>query len=64
LGQDFHGAFSATTGANAPIYDQGWGEVDFDLHNCVQNWLDGGGTVDKISECQWQHDHRRSMHPF
>ena len=47
---DFNGAWSTTTGANAPLYNQGWGEVDFDLHNCVRNWLDGGGTRDKLSK--------------
>ena len=51
MGQDFHGAFSATTGTNAPLYNQGWGEVDFDLHSCVNNWIDGGGSSNKISEC-------------
>ena len=50
--QDFHGAFSATTGINAPLYHQGWGEEDFDVHSCVENWLAGGGSRDKISECR------------
>ena len=38
---DFHGAFSETTGTNAPLYYQGWGEVGFSVHDCVQNWLAG-----------------------
>ncbi|KAL7521899.1 hypothetical protein ACHAWX_006594 [Stephanocyclus meneghinianus] len=46
---DFHGAFSETTGTNAPLYYQGWGEVGFSVHDCVQNWLAGGGTRDKIN---------------
>ena len=46
---DFHGAFSETTGINAPLYYQGWGEEDFSVHDCVNNWLAGGGTRDKIN---------------
>lgn len=46
---DFHGSFSETTGTNAPLYDQGWGEEDFDVHNCVKNWIKGGATRDKIN---------------
>ena len=38
---DFHGAFSETTGTNAPLYYQGWGEVGFSVHDCVENWLAG-----------------------
>ena len=47
---DFHGAFSETTGTNAPIYYQGWGEDDFDVHSCVQNWLVSGVSREKISK--------------
>ena len=46
---DFHGAFSVTTGSNAPLYYQGWGEEGFSVHDCVENWLAGGGTKDKIN---------------
>lgn len=46
---DFHGAFSSVTGSNAPLYYQGWGEDDFDVHSCVENWLAGGGSRDKIN---------------
>eukprot|EP00804_Cyclotella_cryptica_P014807 CCRYP_015026-RF/>CCRYP_015026-RF protein AED:0.11 eAED:0.11 QI:481/0.94/0.95/1/0.78/0.75/20/1173/1223 len=46
---DFHGAFSETTGTNAPLYYQGWGEKGFSVHDCVENWLAGGGTRDKIN---------------
>ena len=46
---DYHGAWSETTGTNAPLYDQGWGEEDFDVHNCVKNWIEGGASRDKIN---------------
>mmetsp|Transcript_3415 Transcript_3415/g.6566 ORF Transcript_3415/g.6566 Transcript_3415/m.6566 type:complete len:585 (-) Transcript_3415:1200-2954(-) len=46
---DFHGGFSKTSGINAPMYYQGWGEEDFDVHSCVENWLAGGGSRDKIN---------------
>ena len=46
---DFHGAWDATTGINAPIYYQGWGDEEFNVQSCVQNWLAGGGTRDKLN---------------
>jgi GH18 family chitinase len=49
MSYDFHGAFSATTGTNAPLYYQGWGEEGFSVHDCVANWLAGGATKNKIN---------------
>jgi hypothetical protein len=49
MSYDFHGAFSSTTGTNAPLYYQGWGEEGFSLHDCVENWLAGGATKDKLN---------------
>eukprot|EP00581_Thalassiosira_minuscula_P005354 CAMPEP_0183742588 /NCGR_PEP_ID=MMETSP0737-20130205/64777_1 /TAXON_ID=385413 /ORGANISM="Thalassiosira miniscula, Strain CCMP1093" /LENGTH=1396 /DNA_ID=CAMNT_0025978175 /DNA_START=206 /DNA_END=4396 /DNA_ORIENTATION=- len=46
---DFHGSWSETTGINAPMYYQGWGEDNFDLHSCVQTWISAGGNRDKIN---------------
>mmetsp|Transcript_23079 Transcript_23079/g.46713 ORF Transcript_23079/g.46713 Transcript_23079/m.46713 type:complete len:1317 (+) Transcript_23079:171-4121(+) len=46
---DFHGSWSETTGANAPLYNQGWGPEHFSVHECVNNWLAGGGPRDKIN---------------
>ena len=46
---DFNGAFSPVTGMNSPLYPQGWGEEGFSVHECVENWLAGGGTKDKIN---------------
>ena len=51
---DFHGAFSETTGTNAPIYFQGWGEDDFDVHSCVENWMASGVSREKISKLLFQ----------
>lgn len=56
LCSDFHGAFSETTGTNAPIYFQGWGEEDFDVHSCVENWLASGVSREKISKLLFQYD--------
>ena len=52
--KDFHGAFSETTGTNAPIYFQGWGEDDFDVHSCVENWMASGVSTEKISKLLFQ----------
>lgn len=49
IGYDFHGAFSATTGTNAPLYYQGWGEESFSVHDCVNNWVAGGAAREKIN---------------
>ena len=46
---DFHGSWNDVTGIDAPLYYQGWGNEEFNVHSCVQNWLDGGGTRDKIN---------------
>ncbi len=46
---DFHGSWSETTGANAPLYNQGWGPEHFSVHECVNNWLAGGGSRNKIN---------------
>lgn len=49
MSYDFHGAFSETTGINSPLYDQGWGEEDFNVHDCVSNWVAGGASRSKIN---------------
>lgn len=46
---DFFGAWSTTTGVNAPLYYQGWGDEQFNVAACVENWMAGGGTRDKIN---------------
>lgn len=49
---DFFGAWSPTTGVNAPLYDQDWGgegAKDFSVDGCVRNWMKGGGSPSKIN---------------
>eukprot|EP00548_Thalassiothrix_antarctica_P014233 CAMPEP_0194165250 /NCGR_PEP_ID=MMETSP0154-20130528/1225_1 /TAXON_ID=1049557 /ORGANISM="Thalassiothrix antarctica, Strain L6-D1" /LENGTH=700 /DNA_ID=CAMNT_0038875645 /DNA_START=137 /DNA_END=2236 /DNA_ORIENTATION=+ len=46
---DFAGSWDNVTGVNAPIYHQGWGPDGFSLDDCVNTWLDGGGTRDQIN---------------
>eukprot|EP00986_Skeletonema_menzelii_P015506 scaffold11920_cov91-Skeletonema_menzelii.AAC.4 len=46
---DFFGAWSPTTGVNAPLYYQGWGDEDFNVAACVENWIAGGGKRHKVN---------------
>ena len=49
---DFFGAWSPTTGINAPLYDQSWGGEDtvgFSIDGCTKNWVAGGGDPSKIN---------------
>eukprot|EP00548_Thalassiothrix_antarctica_P002800 CAMPEP_0194134358 /NCGR_PEP_ID=MMETSP0152-20130528/4443_1 /TAXON_ID=1049557 /ORGANISM="Thalassiothrix antarctica, Strain L6-D1" /LENGTH=92 /DNA_ID=CAMNT_0038830039 /DNA_START=329 /DNA_END=604 /DNA_ORIENTATION=+ len=45
---DFAGTLDGVTGVNAPIYHHGWGSDGFSLDDCVNAWLDGGGTQNQI----------------
>lgn len=38
---DFHGAWDATTGVNAPLFDQAKGDPEkgWSVHGCVENWV-------------------------
>ena len=50
--KDFFGAWSATTGCNAPLYDQNWGppEVDrYSIDGCLKNWVERGADPAKIN---------------
>ena len=52
VSKDFFGAWSPTTGANAPLYDQAWGDddvKDFSVDGCVRNWIKGGGSPSAIN---------------
>ncbi len=49
---DFFGAWSPTTGINAPLHDQSWGGEDtvgFSIDGCTKNWVAGGGDPSKIN---------------
>ena len=46
---DFHGAWDPATGVNAPLYYQGFGDMDFNVDSCVKNWENGGAPASKIS---------------
>ncbi|KAL7550345.1 hypothetical protein ACHAWF_013592 [Thalassiosira exigua] len=49
---DFFGSWSPTAGANAPLYDQEWGDDDvrgFSVDGCVRNWIEGGAPPEAIN---------------
>ena len=48
---DLFGAWSSTTGPNAPLYDINWGEdvEDLSVDGCVRNWIKGGGSPSEIN---------------
>lgn len=50
--KDFFGGWSPTTGANAPLFDQEWGNDDvkgFSVDGCVRNWIKGGVSPSVIN---------------
>jgi len=46
---DFSGSWDNATGVNAPMVYQGWGPDDYSVTDCVNNWLQGGGTKEQIN---------------
>jgi len=49
---DYFGAWSPTTGANAPLYSQNWGPPEvarYSIDGCVKNWVEGGGSPNAIN---------------
>jgi chitinase len=46
---DFHGAWDGVTGVNAPLYPQGYGNEEFNIHRCVENYVARGVARDKIN---------------
>jgi len=48
---DFFGAWSDVTGANAPLYYQGFpdGFEEWSVDGCVENWKAGGATKDQLN---------------
>jgi len=52
MSYDLFGSWSPVTGANAPLYDQEWGDEDvkdFSVDGCVRNWIKGGGSPSAIN---------------
>jgi len=49
MSYDFGGSWSETTSVNAPMVYQGWGPEDFSVDDCVRNWIDEGGSREKIN---------------
>ena len=47
---DFHGAWDDLTGTNAPLYYQGYGNENFNIHQCVENYVALGVPREKISK--------------
>lgn len=48
---DFHNEQDPVTGVNAPLYDQGWGEVGLSVDGCVKNYFQAGAAsvANKVS---------------
>ena len=48
---DFFGGWSSVSGANAPIYDQGFpaGFEDWNVDGCVNNWLNAGAYKEQLN---------------
>lgn len=47
---DFFGAWSPTTGVNAPLYDQDWDDFEFmSVDGCVKQWVKGGADPSRIN---------------
>lgn len=51
MSYDFHGAWDALTGTNAPMFDQGWGDADkrWSTHGCVNNYVERGVHLSQIN---------------
>ena len=47
---DFHGSWDEVTGMNAPLYYQGYGNEEFNIHRCVENFVALGVPRDRISK--------------
>jgi chitinase len=49
MSYDFHGAWDAATGTNAPLYYQGFGNEEFNVDRCVENYVALGVPRGKIN---------------
>ena len=50
MSYDLHGSWDEVTGTNAPLYYQGYGHEDFNIHRCVENYVELGVPRERISK--------------
>ena len=50
MSYDLHGSWDEVTGTNAPLYYQGFGNEEFNIHSCVEAYVNLGVPREKISE--------------
>jgi len=51
MSYDFHGSWDTVTGVNAPLHYQGYGDKEFNIDRCVENYVARGVPRDRISKC-------------
>merc|ERR1712194_772911 len=49
MSYDFYGSWDDVTGVNAPLYYQGFGDEEFNIHRCVENYVALGVPRDRIN---------------
>jgi len=49
MSYDLFGAWDPVTGANAPLYHQGFGNEDFNIHSCVENYVALGAPRERMN---------------
>jgi chitinase len=49
MSYDFHGSWDGVTGTNAPLYYQGFGNEEFNIDRCVENYVALGVPRDRIN---------------
>jgi GH18 family chitinase len=49
MSYDLFGSWDPVTGANAPLYHQGFGNEDFNIHSCVENYVALGAPRERIN---------------
>ncbi|KAL7495622.1 hypothetical protein ACHAWT_005023, partial [Skeletonema menzelii] len=49
MSYDLFGAWDPVTGANAPLYHQGFGDEDFNIHSCVENYVALGAPSERMN---------------
>mmetsp|Transcript_18470 Transcript_18470/g.38287 ORF Transcript_18470/g.38287 Transcript_18470/m.38287 type:complete len:838 (+) Transcript_18470:89-2602(+) len=49
MSYDFHGSWDSVTGTNAPLYPQGFGNDEFSIDRCVENYVRLGVPREQIN---------------